>query len=228
MNRNTSMSCFWPVTTHHKVVIRQIMNMKIDFICETCGISGSRSYSQDRVPSHFFCSIECQNKWQKTREDIVLKNKDPKFREKVSLGLKHRKQQLGNNYHSKEAKRKIGEATIKHWGEYDEAIKKRIIRTLQTNAQNRRTNGPYDYEWQKISEELRRVSGCSRCGRTDHLCVHHIIPVNAFGDRDSSNLVVLCDSCHAIVDQQQKKIMNIIGDWEIVHLLVCERLGKII
>ena len=54
--------------------------MRVDYICESCGKAGHRSYAQGKVPSHFFCSVACQNKWQKTRQDIVAKNKDPEFR----------------------------------------------------------------------------------------------------------------------------------------------------
>ena len=82
--------------------------MKVNFVCETCGRSGSRCYAQNQLPSHFFCSRECQNEWQKTREDIVAKNKDPEFRKKVSEGLKRRKKRLGDNYHSPETMMRSG------------------------------------------------------------------------------------------------------------------------
>ena len=94
--------------------------MKVNFVCETCGRSGSRCYAQNQLPSHFFCSRECQNEWQKTREDIVAKNKDPEFRKKVSEGLKRRKKRLGDNYHSPETKKKIGRTTVEHWESYDD------------------------------------------------------------------------------------------------------------
>ncbi len=202
--------------------------MRIDFSCETCGKSSSRMYAQGRIPSHFFCSVQCQNEWQKTRQDIVQKNKDPEFRKKVSSGLKRRKLLLGDDYHSLETKQKIGKATLMHWQNYDEETKSRLLGILCSNADQKRTNGPYDYEWQKISTKLRDGASCTRCGSTSNLCVHHIVPVSQSGTRDKTNLVVLCNSCHAIVDQQQKELVALLGDWEIAYLLVAERLGRIL
>ena len=79
-----------------------VLLMIVECNCEICGKHLRRSYPQERVPNHFFCSRECQNEWQKTREDLVLRNKDPDFRKKVSQGLKRRKQELKDNYHSPE------------------------------------------------------------------------------------------------------------------------------
>jgi 5-methylcytosine-specific restriction endonuclease McrA len=222
------MSCCLQTTTHAGNRITKRKNMRIDFSCETCGKSSSRKYAQGRIPSHFFCSVQCQNEWQKTRKDIIQKNKDPEFRKKVSSGLKRRKLKLGNNYHSMETKRKIGRATLLHWENYDDATKIRLLDILRSNARHKKTHGPYDYDWQKLSSELRRGSSCIRCGGSENLCVHHIVPVSESGTREKANLVVLCDSCHGIVDQQQKKLVTLLGDWEVVHLLVAERLGKII
>lgn len=38
------------------------------------------------------------------------------------------------------------------------------------------------------------------------------------------NLVVLCSSCHKVVEYQQKKLYEIIPDWNVIQLLVRERL----
>ena len=198
--------------------------MRIDFQCETCGKPGHRNYSQGKVPSHFFCSRECQNEWQKTREDLVLKNKDPEFRKKVSLGLKRRKEILGENYHSPETKRKIGDATIDHWQNYDDATRAHMLDVLQGNATAKRKYGPYDYEWKMLSKKMCTDGTCHRCGAKENLAVHHIIPTKEGGTKDIKNLVVLCRSCHAIVEYQQKKIFSIIPDWDIVQILVRERL----
>lgn len=198
--------------------------MRVDYVCETCGKQGHRSYAEGKVPSHFFCSRECQNEWQKTREDIVLKNKDPEFRKKVSAGLKRRKKELGDNYHSEETKRKIGDATLEHWANYDDSTKKHMLDTLQNNATARRTYGPYDLAWNQLSAKLRANGVCHRCGAKDNLQVHHIIPTKEGGTRDLRNLVVLCSSCHKTVEHQQKVIHEIIPDWDVIQILVRERL----
>lgn len=198
--------------------------MRVDYVCEVCGKTGHRQYAQGKMPSHFFCSVTCQNEWQKTREDIVIKNKDPAFRKKVSEGLKRRKEILGENYHSPETKRKIGDATIGHWRDYDESTRNHMLDVLQSNATAMRTYGSYDYEWKKLSRKMCSNGVCHRCGSKENLNVHHIIPVSKGGTRDRKNLVVLCNSCHSIVEHQQRIIFEIIPDWDVIQLLVRERL----
>lgn len=198
--------------------------MVIHFNCENCGIPGKRTYAKNRVPKHFFCSVKCQNKWQKTREDIVIKNKDPEFRAKVSEGLKKRKKILGENYHSIETKNKIGMKTKARWENYTEDERAFYINILKNNASQKKTFGTYDSEWNKLSSQLRKNQTCFRCGNKDNLCIHHIIPAKAGGIRDLSNLVPLCNSCHRIVENQTKEIYKIIGDWKIISLLVNQKL----
>lgn len=70
---------------------------------------------------------------------------------------------------------------------------------------------------------------CEICGKQGHRCyalgkVHHIIPVRYGGQREPHNLVVLCKSCHTLVEYQQKQIYDIIPDWDVVQVLVRERL----
>lgn len=198
--------------------------MRVDYECGICGKTGHRIYAQGKIPSHFFCSRECQNEWQKSREDIVLKNKDPEFRKKVSAGLKKRKQELGDEYHSEQTKRKIGDATIRHWSEYDDDTRSRMLGVLKANATAKRTYGPYDYEWKRMSNALCQRSVCHRCGSRENLNVHHIIPVKDGGRREARNLVVLCDRCHTLVEHQQRLIFDILHDWDVVQILVRERL----
>lgn len=198
--------------------------MVIHFNCENCGIPGKRTYAKNRVPKHFFCSVKCQNKWQKTREDIVIKNKDPEFRAKVSEGLKKRKKILGENYHSIETKNKIGMKTKARWENYTEEERAFYINILKNNASQKKTFGTYDSEWNKLSSQLRKNQTCFRCGNKDNLCIHHIIPAKSGGSRDLSNLVPLCNSCHRIVENQTKEIYKIIGDWKIISLLVNQKL----
>ena len=198
--------------------------MRVDYICDSCGKAGHRSYAQGKIPSHFFCSVACQNKWQKTRQDIVAKNKDPEFRKKVSEGLKQRKIKLGDHYHSDEAKRKIGNATIAHWANYDDETRNHMLKVLQGNATALRTYGPYDFAWKQLSNAMCSSGVCHRCGSRENLHVHHIIPVKEGGTREPRNLVVLCNSCHKTVEHQQKLIYDILQDWDVVQILVRERL----
>jgi 5-methylcytosine-specific restriction endonuclease McrA len=198
--------------------------MRIDFTCEVCGIAGSRHYAKGKIPTHFFCSIACQNEWQKSRQDIVEKNKDPAFRKKVSEGLKRRKQILGDNYHSPQVKEKIGAATLAHWKNYDEATRNRMLQILRNNAAAKRTYGHYDARWNSLSALIRKDGICRRCGRRDNLAVHHIIPLSQGGRTNINNLVTLCFSCHKIVEDQTRNVHRMISDWPVVQLFVKERL----
>ncbi len=198
--------------------------MVIKFSCEICGKYGKRCYAQNKVPNHFFCSRCCQNKWQESREDLIIKNKDPEFRKKVSRGLKNRKKLLGDNYHSKETKEKIGAATVANWNKYNNDIKKKMLQILYNNAQRKRTFKPYDCDWQKISAALRKQSMCERCGKREKLIVHHIQPVKYGGTRNIENLSVLCMGCHRTVESQTNIIYDIIRDLETVSYLVRSKL----
>jgi hypothetical protein len=37
---------------------------------------------------------------------------------------------------------------------------------------------------------------CGKCGRTDCLTIHHVLPKHAGGKDEIDNLVTLCDACH--------------------------------
>ena len=200
--------------------------MVIFYNCEICNKKGKRRYPNDKVPKHFFCSRPCQNEWQKSREDLILKNKDPEFRKKVSAGLKNRKKLLGDEYHSKETKKKIGNATLLHWKNYDQKTRDKILNILIENAQNLRTFKPYDIDWMKISRQLRSERRCERCDKDSKLAVHHIVPVKNNGSRDFENLAVLCMGCHMIIEKQTKNIFEILNDWDITATLVKTRLPK--
>lgn len=198
--------------------------MRIDFTCEVCGKKSSRRYACGKVPSHFFCSCSCQNEWQKFRQDIIDKNKDLTFRNKVSAGLKRRKQVHGENYHSPETKKKIGTATLAHWSNYDDATRNRMLQVLRTNATAKRTYGDYDGRWNALSASIRNKDLCHRCGLHENLAVHHIIPLSQGGETRMDNLVTLCSSCHRIVEHNTKRLYDMIPDWAVVQLLVKERL----
>lgn len=199
--------------------------MRIDYSCETCGVDGFRYYPKDRVPNHFFCSKPCQNEWQKTREDLVIKNKDPEFRKKVSAGLKKRKRVLGDHYHSEETKRKIGKATSERW----DSVKEKVLPVLRENARNLkvRTDYPYDFAWHKMSKALRKNHLCSRCLSNKKLVLHHIIPASKNGTNTLDNVAVLCHHCHPVVEKQQRVIFALVQDWEVVSLLVKDRLRRV-
>ena len=66
---------------------------------------------------------------------------------------------------------------------------------------------------------MRVDYSCETCGRPGHRSY-------AQGKVPSQprNLVFLCKSCHTLVEYQQKLIYGIIPDWDVVQILVRERL----
>jgi len=142
----------------------------------------------------------------------------------VSTGLKKRKKDLGDNYHSQETKKKIGQTTVEHWARYGDDVRERLIAVLQKNAHNLRKFKPYDSEWQRKSRDLRKA-GCARCGKQNRLVTHHIIPVAANGTNDDENLMPLCIGCHIKVEWAQKKIFEAVRDWEVVRQLIRQSIG---
>ena len=43
---------------------------------------------------------------------------------------------------------------------------------------------------------------CNRCGKSENLEIHHIIPVAQWGGNDINNLMLLCQDCHKIIDKE--------------------------
>ena len=43
---------------------------------------------------------------------------------------------------------------------------------------------------------------CNRCGKSENLEIHHIIPVAQWGGNDANNLMLLCQDCHKIIDKE--------------------------
>lgn len=48
---------------------------------------------------------------------------------------------------------------------------------------------------------LNRDGGCTACGRTDNLQVHHIKSAAEHGPTTRDNLIVLCRDCHLEANQ---------------------------
>ena len=55
--------------------------------------------------------------------------------------------------------------------------------------------------WKAIrTEAIRRFPFCAKCGTTQRLDVHHIIPFRLTRDNGQSNLIPLCKKCHKLVE----------------------------
>lgn len=89
------------------------------------------------------------------------------------------------------------EIVISRWGKKDEDV-------LDPNRLQK-IGGVWRSQWQRVkrAEMIDRYGGCTKCGDTDRLQVHHLIPVHvdpslAFSDE---NVTLLCYGCH---DAQHK------------------------
>lgn len=78
--------------------------------------------------------------------------------------------------------------------------------------------------WRNLSKKIRDKHNCARCGSSNKLDVHHIIPYKISKDNSLNNLVVLCRLCHKLVEDNNLKIRNIVGNWEVVRILLKDSL----
>ena len=61
----------------------------------------------------------------------------------------------------------------------------------------------YGYVNADVRQEQARIKCeinqfvCHRCGSTNELEIHHMIPIGIGGTNDTGNLIILCHKCHA-------------------------------
>ena len=63
-------------------------------------------------------------------------------------------------------------------------------------------------DWNKISKQClyRDNYICRKCGRKDHLGVHHIIPYRKTKDNYLNNLITLCPRCHTKMENEFRRV----------------------
>lgn len=56
----------------------------------------------------------------------------------------------------------------------------------------------YSPEFRELSRQVKteRGNACEKCGSTNGLEVHHIIPISKGGKDERKNLILLCSNCH--------------------------------
>ena len=59
-----------------------------------------------------------------------------------------------------------------------------------------RKNADIRQEQTLIKREINQFI-CHRCGATNELEIHHMIPIDIGGTNDTGNLIILCHKCHA-------------------------------
>jgi len=172
---------------------------KFEIICANCGegFMVTKYFSTRRK----YCSKKCSlavnavknlGKWTKP-ENIIRRNKEQWFRDRVSSGLK------------------------KHFSENPRANEQWYLDTYGKGyipKKLKHCNG-----WKRISIELRKGSCCQRCGSVANLHVHHIIPFMLSKDNSINNLVVLCRSCHKTTELNMIEIKKMVGSWEVARII---------
>jgi 5-methylcytosine-specific restriction protein A len=69
-----------------------------------------------------------------------------------------------------------------------------------------RSNNYNTTQWRRLRKKiLKEQPNCSRCGSTENLQVHHIIPPRGNEDLfyDESNLTTICATCHRVITNQE-------------------------
>ena len=123
---------------------------------------------------------------------------------------------------------------IKHFEERKDEIRAKISASLKRYwaTVERPPIKPNEHvtHWARLRDELiEKAGGCQRCGKRNNLHVHHIVPYAIAGKHKTSNLVVLCASCHRRTEAQNKHINTMLNDWDITALaykLAMEDAGK--
>ena len=190
----------------------------VPIICDHCGCKSWSQYSNFMKSEYHFCDKSCYHKSTIKQQictnashakgrisRLIERNKSVDMREKVSRGLKQRKIILGDNYHSKEAKRQIGTSTKERWSKH----KFEILPVLLANSERRKDKTKYGHTFRKLRLQLiNKFNGCLFCDNTQRVAAHHIFPVRFGGDTSKLNLVPLCPGCHKRIETLEWKLFN--------------------
>jgi 5-methylcytosine-specific restriction endonuclease McrA len=190
----------------------------VPIICDHCGGKGWNPLSNFIKSKTHFCNITCyQNSDRKKTiclnagrnkdriSRLILRNKTPENSKKVSISLKKRKIKLGDHYHSKSTKRKIGEATKDRWQDK----KFSILPVLLKNSQKVTDKTKYGHTFKVIRKSLiKKFDGCLLCDETKYVAAHHILPVRFGGETDILNLIPLCRRCHKKIETFEWRFFN--------------------
>ncbi len=174
-------------------------------VCRQCGEKyQDPTYNKSRK----YCSQSCWHKncarnlksWLNPA-NISLRNKNLNFRKKVSEGLK------------------------KYFANNPRCNEKWYIQKYGINYIPKKPK--HCAFWKSLSVRLRKKHSCQRCNSKDNLDVHHIIPFTISKSHSIQNVVVLCRRCHKLTEDNNLKVLNIVGDWDIVRILYRHRFNDV-
>lgn len=81
-------------------------------------------------------------------------------------------------------------------------ITSRIHRNGTTYAQIRKRENTAGRRWRL------KLDSCQKCGSTDNLHLHHMVPLSWGGISSEDNCITLCESCHRKAHRQTAKYLS--------------------
>lgn len=172
-----------------------------EFNCRQCGKLFYRGPAQITNGSIHHCSMACLGKSmmgsqakmfgfggrrhsEATKQKISESRKGKNLKNQTALGYKH----------TKEARQKIREASIRLWRE----SRDKMLQALPRGEDNcmYRGNNRYLREFTPLQKREWKDKTCKWCGTTENLQLDHIIPVWMQELRIRENAQTLCHHCN--------------------------------
>jgi len=165
--------------------------------CATCGKLVYRNKSRIENYSTFYCSSECCNRDEVTRKRISEKmqgntNQNWDSRDNNLIGQRISNSKMGHEV-SYETRKKLSElnrgANCYFYKDGRSTERQLFYRS---------------FEWRSLAKQVRKQDNykCQKCGKKA-VHVHHIIPLSVGGPNELWNLMTLCKSCHAKIENQK-------------------------
>ncbi len=195
----------------------------VPIICDHCGRKAWSFKSNVTKTKTHFCNLKCYRESPVNKkaylsaaknpgriERMKNRNKTEEMRSKVSRSLLLRKKTLGDQYHSPETLKKIGDATKERW----ETCKFKILPVLKCNSLASQDRTPYGHSFKVLRRQLAEsVDGkCIICQSTNKISGHHILPTRFGGESDDKNIVPLCTRCHKRIETLEWKFFRELKD----------------
>lgn len=175
---------------------------KVSFTCEACGNQFEVWPSRAARGNVRFCSKECSRK----QSADVLRANNPKPSNKVKLHC----ETCGKEFFEVPSRieknaRFCSNKCYGAWREQSGIAKGSRNSRYRDGSTMRTTARLRSAEWKRIADGVRaeRGNNCQVCGREGgrrKLPVHHKIPWEISHDDNTTNLMVVCQSCHVILD----------------------------
>jgi hypothetical protein len=201
----------------------------ITYFCPSCGLKYKQSGKSFKNHRHISGKCQkCSTMENTSKEEFIEKQRNiskKRWKDGCYEHLKESQAKWGKENcknilkKTAEEKKEINIKKVKTWFRRNLEERKRINKTRCSKPQQYTTIFKlYDrtilyggFEWKSISSKKRSESEntCYICGKTDirrRLAVHHIVPYRICKNHD--NLIVLCMSCHRVIEAKTIKYIN--------------------